>query len=109
MDYGLEYGTDRLEMHSDAIAKGHRVLVVDDLLATGGTLKACCELLSQAGGKIVGITVLIELMGLKGASGSRAHRAVRTRCLSTDSFGCARRPPTNQSQQTQGWPPEPGC
>jgi adenine phosphoribosyltransferase len=66
VDYGLEYGTDRVEMHSDAIAKGHRVLVVDDLLATGGTLKACCELLSQAGGTIIGITVLIELMELKG-------------------------------------------
>lgn len=66
VDYGLEYGSDRVEIHADAVARNHRVLVVDDLLATGGTLRACCDLLAQAGASIVGITVLIELMALKG-------------------------------------------
>ena len=61
MEYELEYGTDRLEIHTDAVAEGQRVLMVDDLLATGGTMKASCNLVSQLGGRIVGITVLIEL------------------------------------------------
>lgn len=64
--YALEYGTDTLEMHADAIPAGSRVLVVDDLLATGGTLKACCQLVQQAGGIVSGTTVLIELAGLGG-------------------------------------------
>jgi adenine phosphoribosyltransferase len=64
--YDLEYGTDTLEMHADAIVKGQRVLVVDDLLATGGTMKACCDLVRQLGGELAGIAVLIELAGLKG-------------------------------------------
>jgi adenine phosphoribosyltransferase len=66
VSYDLEYGQDRVEIHADAVAKGHKVLVVDDLLATGGTLKACCELLAGAGANIVGITVLIELAFLNG-------------------------------------------
>ncbi len=66
VDYALEYGTDRLELHSDAIPKGTRVLLIDDLLATGGTLRACCELLTKCEAKIVGIAVLIELAGLNG-------------------------------------------
>jgi adenine phosphoribosyltransferase len=64
--YELEYGKDMLEMHSDAIVKGQRILIVDDLLATGGTVKACCDLVTQLGGHIVGVAVLIELLGLKG-------------------------------------------
>lgn len=64
--YALEYGTDRLEIHEDAVKRGDRVLVVDDLLATGGTLAACCGMLTEAGATIAGITVLIELLGLKG-------------------------------------------
>ena len=64
--YDLEYGQDSLEMHSDAIVKGQRVLLVDDLLATGGTMGACTELVDQLGGDIVGIAVLIELAGLGG-------------------------------------------
>jgi adenine phosphoribosyltransferase len=64
--YDLEYGTDTLEMHADAIVKGQRVLVVDDLLATGGTMKACCQMVQQLGGELAGIAVLIELSGLKG-------------------------------------------
>jgi adenine phosphoribosyltransferase len=64
MTYDLEYGTDTLEMHADAIVKGQRVLVVDDLLATGGTMKACCQLVEQLGGTVAGVAVLIELAGL---------------------------------------------
>jgi adenine phosphoribosyltransferase len=66
VDYALEYGTDRLEMHADAVTKGQRVLMVDDLLATGGTMQASCELAKKTGAEIAGITVLIELDFLKG-------------------------------------------
>jgi adenine phosphoribosyltransferase len=64
--YALEYGTDTLEIHEDAIHRGQRVVVVDDLLATGGTLAACCKLVSDLGAKIVGVVVLIELTALRG-------------------------------------------
>src|SRR5882757_1341739 len=64
--YDLEYGQDTLEMHADAIVAGQRVLIVDDLLATGGTMQACCDLVTKLGGTIAGIAVLIELVGLKG-------------------------------------------
>lgn len=66
LTYDLEYGSDTLEVHQDAIKPGQRVLLVDDLLATGGTMKACCQLVQQLGGDLVGITVLIELADLKG-------------------------------------------
>ncbi len=66
MSYDLEYGKDSLEMHADAIVKGQRVLIVDDLLATGGTMKACCDLVHHLGGELAGVAVLIELAGLKG-------------------------------------------
>ncbi len=64
--YELEYGSDTLEIHSDAIETGRRVLLVDDLLATGGTLEACCRLVDELGGQIAGISVLIELTFLTG-------------------------------------------
>ena len=64
--YQLEYGTDTLEMHEDALNSGTRVLIVDDLLATGGTAKATAELVEKVGGKIVGYAFLIELEFLKG-------------------------------------------
>lgn len=64
--YELEYGTDALEIHSDAIRPGQRVLVVDDLLATGGTLSACCELVRALGAEVLGVAVLIELTSLNG-------------------------------------------
>jgi adenine phosphoribosyltransferase len=64
--YDLEYGKDTLEMHADAIVKGQRVLIVDDLLATGGTMRACCDLVNELGGEIAGIAVLIELADLQG-------------------------------------------
>src|SRR4051812_28876065 len=66
MSYDLEYGKDTLEMHADAIVAGQRVLIVDDLLATGGTMQACVELVKKLGGEIAGIAVLIELTGLAG-------------------------------------------
>jgi adenine phosphoribosyltransferase len=66
MSYELEYGKDTLEIHADAIVKGQRVLICDDLLATGGTMKACCDLVKQLGGELVGAAVLIELRGLGG-------------------------------------------
>jgi len=66
MEYNLEYGKDQLEMHADAIVRGQRVLVVDDLLATGGTMQACCDLVEQLGGIVAGVAVLIELAGLNG-------------------------------------------
>jgi adenine phosphoribosyltransferase len=64
--YELEYGTDTLEIHRDAITPGERVLIIDDLLATGGTLKAVTELVKQQQGKVAGIAFLIELTDLKG-------------------------------------------
>lgn len=64
--YALEYGTDTLEIHHDALKEGEKILIVDDLLATGGTIKAVTELVSQLKAKIVGIVFLIELTDLKG-------------------------------------------
>jgi adenine phosphoribosyltransferase len=64
--YSLEYGTDSLEMHKDAIEPGQRVLIVDDLLATGGTAAAAVSLVKQLGGKVEGLAFLIELLELKG-------------------------------------------
>jgi adenine phosphoribosyltransferase len=66
--YELEYGTDSLEMHRDAIDRGQRVLVVDDLLATGGTARATVDLVKQIGGVVEGVAFLIELVGLNGRS-----------------------------------------
>lgn len=77
VDYALEYGTDRLEIHSDAMAGGQRVVVVDDLLATGGTMKACCELVKRCGAEIAGVTVLIELAFLGGRRDLEAFADVR--------------------------------
>jgi adenine phosphoribosyltransferase len=65
-EYTLEYGTNALEMHKDAIQPGQKALVIDDLLATGGTAKATCELVEQVGGEVVGIAFLIELTNLNG-------------------------------------------
>lgn len=66
VSYSLEYGVNTLEMHKDAIAPGTKVLIVDDLLATGGSAKAACELIEKLGGKVVGLAFLIELVDLKG-------------------------------------------
>lgn len=64
--YDLEYGTDTLEIHEDAVKKGDRVLIVDDLLATGGTAAAACDLVKKTGGEIEEISFVIELEFLKG-------------------------------------------
>ncbi|MGB5135805.1 MAG: adenine phosphoribosyltransferase [Prochlorococcaceae cyanobacterium] len=66
VDYALEYGSDRLEIHSDALAGGERVLVVDDLLATGGTAAACAQLVETAGGSLCGFGFVAELAALEG-------------------------------------------
>jgi adenine phosphoribosyltransferase len=66
LTYDLEYGRDMLEIHRDAIVRGQRCLIVDDLLATGGTMDACCRLVEMLGGDIVGVAVLIELGFLQG-------------------------------------------
>lgn len=65
-EYALEYGTDAVEMHTDAVDKGMRILVLDDLLATGGTAKATCALIEKAGGVVAGVGFMIELDFLKG-------------------------------------------
>jgi adenine phosphoribosyltransferase len=65
--YELEYGTDTLEMHIDGVQAGQRVLIVDDLLATGGTVSACCKMVEQCDANIVGCAFLIELKFLDGA------------------------------------------
>ena len=67
-EYALEYGTDRVEVHRDALSPGHRVLLVDDVLATGGTMAACCELVRAAGAEVLGCAFLIELGFLGGRS-----------------------------------------
>lgn len=66
IDYALEYGSDRLEIHADAVARGTRVLLVDDVLATGGTLAASHRLLQGIGAELAGAAVLIELEALRG-------------------------------------------
>ncbi len=66
VEYALEYGTDRLEIHVDAIPEGKRVLLVDDLLATGGTMEAACRLVEQVGGLVHGCAFVVELPELKG-------------------------------------------
>ena len=66
VEYQLEYGTDQLEIHTDALVKGARVLMVDDLLATGGTMEAACRLVEQVGGEVIGCAFVVELIDLKG-------------------------------------------
>lgn len=71
--YDLEYGKDTLEMHTDAIIEGQRVLIIDDVLATGGTMKACIDFVEQLGGELAGIAVLIELDFLNGRDKLGSH------------------------------------
>jgi len=72
--YDLEYGQDTLEVHRDAMPAGSGVLMVDDLLATGGTMAAACELIESLGATIAGLTFLIELTGLIGRDKLKSHR-----------------------------------
>ncbi|MEG2337883.1 MAG: adenine phosphoribosyltransferase [Clostridium sp.] len=65
-EYALEYGTDTLEIHKDAIKKGQKVLIVDDLLATGGTISSVAKLVEELGGEVVSMNFIVELTGLEG-------------------------------------------
>lgn len=73
-EYSLEYGTDALEVHRDAIQPGSRVVIIDDLLATGGTTKAVISMVEQLGGEVVGLGFLIELLFLKGRVGLESYK-----------------------------------
>jgi adenine phosphoribosyltransferase len=78
--YALEYGTDTLEMHEDAVKKGQRVLIVDDLLATGGTARATTDLVKKIGGTVHALAFLIELVGLNGRAklaGEQVHASLQ--------------------------------
>jgi len=78
--YALEYGTDSLEMHRDAVRAGQRVLIVDDLLATGGTARATTDLVKELGGEVYALAFLIELAALNGRqrlAGERIHSVLK--------------------------------
>jgi adenine phosphoribosyltransferase len=78
--YALEYGTDTLEIHEDAVKPGQRVLIVDDLLATGGTARATTDLVKKIGGTVHGLAFLIELVGLNGRArlaGEQVHASLQ--------------------------------
>lgn len=74
IDYDLEYGKATIEMHRDSIQQGQKVLVVDDLIATGGTTEAMIKLIESLGGEVVGVVVLMELAGLKGRDRIAGYR-----------------------------------
>ena len=78
--YDLEYGTATIEMHKDSIKPGQRVLIVDDLIATGGTTEAMIKLIESLGGQVVGVVVLIELAGLKGRERLKDYRLESAIC-----------------------------
>lgn len=73
-EYSLEYGTDKLEMHQDSIKPGQKVLIVDDLLATGGTMYAAAKLVEKLGGEVVGLGFLIELEDLNGREKLKGYK-----------------------------------
>jgi adenine phosphoribosyltransferase len=80
IEYSLEYGTDKLELHADAVAAGDRVLIVDDVIATGGTAAAALELIESLGAHVVGFATYVELVALQGRerlNGCRTHALVR--------------------------------
>ncbi len=73
VEYELEYGTNTLQIHRDAIKPGQRVLLVDDLLATGGSAKAAVQLIERLGGQVIGISFLVRLTSLKGIDNLRGY------------------------------------
>lgn len=73
-DYELEYGTATIEIHKDAIKPGQKVLIVDDLIATGGTIEAMIKLVEELGGEVAGVVVLMELAGLNGRDKLQGYR-----------------------------------
>ena len=73
LQYDLEYGSAELQVHIDGVTKGHRVLLVDDLLATGGTMEAGCKLIEKAGGIVAGCAFLVELTFLRGSERLKPH------------------------------------
>ena len=79
-EYDLEYGTATIEMHKDSIRPGQKVLIVDDLIATGGTTEAMIQLIESLGGEVVGIVVLMELAGLKGREKLSKYRLESAIC-----------------------------
>lgn len=80
VNYDLEYGTATIEMHKDAIIPGQKVLLVDDLIATGGTTEAMIRLIERLGGEVAGIVVLMELAGLKGREKLKGYRLEAAIC-----------------------------
>ena len=73
-EYQLEYGTDKIEMHKDAVEKGDRVLIIDDLIATGGTIEAACKLVEKLHGIVVGLAFVINLPELRGMEKIKQYR-----------------------------------
>ena len=71
--YDLEYGTDTIEVHSDAITPGQNILIIDDLLATGGTVSACCQLVEKLGANVAGCGFIIDLSFLNGREKLKGH------------------------------------
>lgn len=82
ISYDLEYGNATIEMHKDSIKPGQKVLIVDDLIATGGTTEAMIKLIESLGGEVVGVVVLIELAGLKGRERIAGYRLDSAICYS---------------------------
>ena len=80
MSYDLEYGQATIEMHKDSIKPGQKVLIVDDLIATGGTTEAMIKLVEELGGEVVGVVVLIELAGLNGRERIKDYRLESAIC-----------------------------
>jgi adenine phosphoribosyltransferase len=76
VEFELEYGTDTLEMHQDAVQPGQRILIIDDLLATGGTAAACCKLVEDAGGEVEALGFVIELSFLQGRQKLQGYRVL---------------------------------
>ena len=101
LDYALEYGTDRLEIQADAFENSPRVLVVDDLLATGGTAAATGKLVEQAGGCLVGFAFVIELEGLGGRQALPAGNRLKRCCVTADCSASRRPLPTAANSTTR--------